>query len=151
MPSRSAGVISQDWEPIVLNRRRQRTSELRDPKAVNQAIRAGAVVETVKKHDAGSNKKASSALSGAVVNARKLDEQTEPVALDRVPAEVRLAIQKARIAKKLSQVDLAKAICEKPQVVQEYESGKAVPNQAVLSKMERILEVKLRGKGIAKA
>jgi len=30
-------------------------------------------------------------------------------------------------------------ICEKPQVVNEYESGKAIPNQAVLSKLERAL------------
>jgi putative transcription factor len=33
-------------------------------------------------------------------------------------------------------------------VVQEYESGKAAPAQAVLAKMERALEVKLRGKGV---
>ncbi|CAA7409947.1 unnamed protein product [Spirodela intermedia] len=148
MPNRSSGVISQDWEPVVLNRRKTKASELRDPKAVNQAIRAGAVVETVKKHDGGSNRKGSSATAGPVVNARKLDEQTEPAALDRVPTEMRLAIQKARLAKKMSQADLAKAICEKPQVVQEYESGKAVPNHVVLAKMERILEVKLRGKAV---
>ncbi|CAA6672721.1 unnamed protein product [Spirodela intermedia] len=133
MPNRSSGVISQDWEPVVLNRRKTKASELRDPKAVNQAIRAGA---------------GSSATAGPVVNARKLDEQTEPAALDRVPTEMRLAIQKARLAKKMSQADLAKAICEKPQVVQEYESGKAVPNHVVLAKMERILEVKLRGKAV---
>ena len=30
-------------------------------------------------------------------------------------------------------------ICEKPQVVNEYENGKAIPNQAVLSKLERAL------------
>ena len=143
MPSRTSGPISQDWEPVVINKRRGKTSELRDPKAVNQAIRAGATVETVKKHDAGSNKRESPAL-----NARKLDEQTEPAALDRISTEIRFAIQKARLAKKMSQTDLAKAISERPQVVQEYESGKAVPNQIVLSKMERVLEVKLRGKAV---
>lgn len=30
----------------------------------------------------------------------------------------------------------------------EYESGKAVPNQQVLAKMEKILGIKLRGKDI---
>ena len=146
MPTRPVGSVTQDWEPVVLNRRKPKAAALRDPKAVNQALRAGAAVEAVKKHDAGSNRKGSSAAAGPAVNARKLDEQTEPAALDRVPAEVRQAIQKARAAKRMSQADLAKAICEKPQVVQEYESGKAVPNQAVLAKMERVLEVKLRGK-----
>lgn len=37
-------------------------------------------------------------------------------------------------------------INEKPQVIQEYESGKAIPNQQVISKLERALGVKLRGK-----
>lgn len=41
-------------------------------------------------------------------------------------------------------------INEKPQVVSEYESGKAVPNQQILAKMERALGVKLRGKDIGK-
>ncbi len=42
---------------------------------------------------------------------------------------------------------LAQAINEKPQIVNEYESGKAVPNNQVLGKMERALGVKLRGGG----
>ena len=55
-------------------------------------------------------------------------------------------IQQARLAKKMSQQQLATAINEKPQVVQEYENGKAIPNQQVLGKLERALGVKLRGK-----
>ena len=50
------------------------------------------------------------------------------------------------ISVKMSQAELAKLINEHPQVVQEYENGKAVPNQAVLTKMEKVLGVKLRGK-----
>lgn len=37
-------------------------------------------------------------------------------------------------------------INEKPQVIQEYESGKAIPNQQIITKLERALGVKLRGK-----
>ena len=55
-------------------------------------------------------------------------------------------IQKGRQAKEMTQKDLATKICEKPQVVTEYEQSKAVPNQAILAKMERALEIKLRGK-----
>ncbi|KAK8940186.1 Multiprotein-bridging factor 1c [Platanthera guangdongensis] len=146
MPTRAAGNLTQDWEPVILTRRKPKSSDLKDPKAVNNAIRAGAAVETVKKFDAGSNRKGSSAASQPVVDARKLDEQTEPAALDRVPTDVRLAIQKARLGKKMSQAELAKQINERAQVVQDYESGRAVPNQAVLTKMERVLGVKLRGK-----
>ncbi|XP_054793831.1 multiprotein-bridging factor 1c-like [Prosopis cineraria] len=141
MPSRSTGTITQDWEPVVLHKNKPKAQNLRNPKAVNQALRSGAEVQTTKKFDAGSNKK-----NAPVVNTRKLDEETEPAALEKVRAEVRTAIQKARLEKKMSQVDLAKQINERPQVVQEYENGKAVPNQAVLAKMERVLGVKLRGK-----
>ncbi|KAB2618530.1 multiprotein-bridging factor 1c-like [Pyrus ussuriensis x Pyrus communis] len=140
MPSRNPGVIVQDWEPVVLQKK-PKSSAVRDPKAVNQAIRSGAPVQTIKKFDAGSNKK-----TAPVVSVKKLEEAAEPAALDRVSTEVRLAIQKARLEKKMSQVELAKRINERPQVVQEYENGKAVPNQAVLAKMERVLEKKLRGK-----
>uniref|UniRef100_A0A2P2IN53 HTH cro/C1-type domain-containing protein n=1 Tax=Rhizophora mucronata TaxID=61149 RepID=A0A2P2IN53_RHIMU len=141
MPSRTTGAITQDWEPVVLRKAKTKVKDLRDPKAVNQALRTGAMVQTIKKFDAGSNKKAAPA-----VNVRKLDDETEPVARDRMTTEVRQAIQKARLEKKMSQAELAKRINAQPKVVQEYENGKAVPNQAVLAKMEKVLGVKLRGR-----
>ncbi|KAJ4700688.1 putative Multiprotein-bridging factor [Melia azedarach] len=114
----------------------------RDPKAVNQAPQSGEPVQTIKKFDAVSDKKT----TGPVVNDKILDEATEPGSLDRVSVEVRQAIQKARLEKKMSQAELAKQINERPRVAQDYENGKAIPNQAVLAKMERVLGVKLRGK-----
>jgi putative transcription factor len=146
MPSGGVGgSITQDWEPVVLRKQKPKSSELKSSKVVNNAMRTGVPIETVKKFDAGTNKKTSST-AGPAVYARKLDETTEPAAFERVGTEVRAAIQKARLAKKMSQAELAKQINERVQVVQEYESGKAVPNQAVLAKMERVLAVKLRGK-----
>ncbi|KAK9148927.1 hypothetical protein Scep_007684 [Stephania cephalantha] len=148
MPSKFAGQLTQDWEPVVLRKQtKAKAQDLRDAKAVNQALRTGAPVQTVRKAEAGSNKKA----PAPAVSARKLVEAEEAAALGRVGAEVRQAIQKARAEKKMSQAELAKQINERPQVVQEYESGKAVPNQAVLAKMERVLGVKLRGKIIGGA
>lgn len=145
MPSRYPGAVTQDWEPVVLHKSKQKSHDLRDPKAVNAALRSGVAVQTVKKFDAGSNKKGKST-AAAVINTKKLEEETEPSAIDRVRTEVRVTIQKARLEKKMSQADLAKQINERTQVVQEYENGKAVPNQAVLAKMEKVLGVKLRGK-----
>lgn len=46
----------------------------------------------------------------------------------------------------MTQKDLATKICEKIQVVNEYEAGKAIPNQQVLGKIERVIGMKLRGK-----
>lgn len=42
--------------------------------------------------------------------------------------------------------DLAQKINEAAKVINDFESGKAVPNPQVLGKMERVLGVKLRGK-----
>jgi putative transcription factor len=56
------------------------------------------------------------------------------------------AIQTARQELQLSQKELAQKINEKPSVLQDYESGRAVPNPQILGKLERILKVKLRGK-----
>lgn len=121
-------------EPMVLHKSKSKAQELRNPEAVNQELRSGAPVQTVKKFDAGSNKKT----AGAVINMRKLDKGTEP--------DTPRQIQRARLGKKMSQPDLAKQINQRPQVVPEYENGKAVSNQTVLAKMEKALGVKLRGK-----
>ncbi|WP_159299319.1 helix-turn-helix domain-containing protein, partial [Klebsiella pneumoniae] len=40
---------------------------------------------------------------------------------------------------------LSQLINEKVQILQEYESGKAIPNQQIIVKLERALGVKLRG------
>ncbi|CAN6443738.1 unnamed protein product [Victoria cruziana] len=69
------------------------------------------------------------------------------VALDeRVPSELKKNIMQARMDKKLTQSQLAQLINEKPQVIQEYESGKAIPNQQIILKLERVLGAKLRGR-----
>ncbi|KAG8903452.1 multiprotein-bridging factor 1 [Tulasnella sp. 403] len=60
------------------------------------------------------------------------------------------AMQKARMDLQLTQKDVAQKINEKPSVIQDYESGKAVPSPVVLGKLERALGVKLRGQDIGK-
>jgi len=109
------------------------------------AQRRGAEIETNKKWGAGGNVQ-----HGMSKNAAKLDNETEELHHDRVPLSVGKAIQQGRQAKEMTQKDLATKICEKPQVVAEYESGKAVPNPQILGKMERALGIKLRGKDIGK-
>ncbi|KAH7861570.1 hypothetical protein Vadar_027887 [Vaccinium darrowii] len=137
------GPISQDWEPVVIRKKAPTAAARKDEKAVNAARRAGAEIETIKKSTAGSNKAASSSTS---LNTRKLDEETENLSHDRVPTELKKAIMQARQDKKLTQAQLAQLINEKPQVIQEYESGKAIPNQQIIGKLERALGAKLRGK-----
>ncbi|CAA3020914.1 multiprotein-bridging factor 1a-like [Olea europaea var. sylvestris] len=135
--------ISQDWEPVVIRKKAPTAAARKDEKAVNAARRAGAEIETVRKSNAGTNKAAS---SSSTLNTRKLDEETENLAHEKVPSELKKAIMQARLDKKLTQAQLAQMINEKPQIIQEYESGKAIPNQQLISKLERALGVKLRGK-----
>merc|ERR1711924_167065 len=80
---------------------------------------------------------------GASDKNRKLDESDEAQRIQKVDLNLRQAIQKARTAKGWSQKELATKLNEKPQVINEYESGKAVPNGQLLGKMDRILGVKL--------
>lgn len=59
------------------------------------------------------------------------------------------AIQKARAAKGISQKELATKINEKVSIVVECESGKLVNvSQQILIKLERALDVQLRGRNI---
>lgn len=46
----------------------------------------------------------------------------------------------------LLQAQLAQAINEKPQVIQEYETGKAIPNPQIINKLSRVLGVQLKKK-----
>eukprot|EP00899_Mesostigma_viride_P025805 jgi/Mesvir1/6409/Mv19501-RA.1 len=140
--------MQQDWEPVVFRKNAPTAAASKDAKAVNDARRMGAQVDTVKKFNAGSNK-ASTASPG--LNTKKLEEDTENLSHEKVSTELKKEIQKARLAKKLTQAQLAQQINEKPQVVTEYEAGKAIPNQQVLIKMERVLGVKLRGLNLAAA
>merc|ERR1719460_548392 len=88
----------------------------------------------------GTNK---SAHSGAGANAVKLDENTETFRHATVSHEFKLALQQARLAKKMTQAALATAINEKGSVINEYEQGKAIPNGAIINKLNRSLGVRL--------
>jgi putative transcription factor len=60
-----------------------------------------------------------------------------------ITLEFKLALQKARQAKGWSQADLAKAINQTQKLIQDYESGKAVPQGPVINLLNRKLETVL--------
>lgn len=85
--------------------------------------------------------------SGLGQQARKLADATgeDGFRHEKVSLDLKLRIMKARQAKGMTQKELAQKIGEKPQVVNQMEAGKTVPNNQILGKMERALGVKLRG------
>lgn len=100
--------------------------------SVAAARAAGIGTETVKKYGAGGNRSAHSA------NMARLENADDVGSIAKVSTETKKLIMQARMAKKMSQKDLATAINEKPQTIQEYESGKAIPNNQLLAKMEKV-------------
>lgn len=75
----------------------------------------------------------------------KLDRENEVAPPPKVPPTVGKAIGQGRQAKGLTQKELGVKINEKPNVIADYESGRAIPNPQILGKMERVVGVKLRG------
>lgn len=135
-------MADSDWDTVtVLRKKPQKASQLKSEQAVNQARRQGAQVETSTKYGAATNKQ-----HGTSMNTAKLDRETEELKHDRITVDVGRLIQQGRQAKNWTQKDLATYINEKPQVIQEYEQGKAVPNQNIIGKIERAIGMRLRGK-----
>ena len=115
----------QDWETVVL--RKPPSSVKKDSNGVNVPAKK---------------------LTAEQIRLNKLEN--EELVEKKISLEVRKVIQQARQAKNMSQSQLAQQLNVKPNVINEYESGKVVPNNQLLGKMERILKVKLRGKDIGK-
>ncbi|GMH33893.1 hypothetical protein BSKO_01727 [Bryopsis sp. KO-2023] len=129
----------QDWAPVVLRKKKPTGGEAKSSAVVNEALRTGDH-DTVKKYNASKNKIGT---SGTGKNTAKLDRETEELKHDRVSTDLKKAIVQGRCAKKLTQAQLAQMINERPTVIQEYESGKAIPNPQVLSKLSRVLGIPL--------
>jgi putative transcription factor len=129
------GQTFQDWEPMVIRKSKNAPQ--------NQGLKnrkPGQETEVQKKVNAGKN------VQHRPPDARKIEEEEEEGgSIPTVGLSLGQRIQQARAAKGWSQKDLAMRISEKAQVVQQYEQGKAIPNSAVLAKMEQALGVKLRG------
>mmetsp|Transcript_18329 Transcript_18329/g.58450 ORF Transcript_18329/g.58450 Transcript_18329/m.58450 type:complete len:141 (+) Transcript_18329:81-503(+) len=131
--------MDQQWEPVVLSKRGRRSGESKSAE-INRAKRVGGVASQ-HKFGAGTNKSAHHGGGGA--DLRKVEAEEESFTHSRVDRSLAQAIQKARMEKEMTQKQLAQAIAEKPQVVNQYESGKAIPNPAILSKLERALGTRL--------
>ena len=82
-------------------------------------------------------------LSNNTSKATKIDNETEVFTHNKLDFSFKKAIQTARLASKITQKDLATKLNVKPQVINSYESGKVIPDNAFIAKMERILKCKL--------
>jgi ribosome-binding protein aMBF1 (putative translation factor) len=72
-----------------------------------------------------------------------LEENPETFHHAQVTHEFRQALQQARLAKKMSQADLARILNVTPRAVQDYESGSCVPKGAFIAQLNAALGVTL--------
>lgn len=63
--------------------------------------------------------------------------------VDHVDHDLKMAIQQGRNNKGWNQSELAQRLCVKPDIIKSYENGTAIPDNAFVSKIERVLECKL--------
>lgn len=144
--------MSDDWDSVtyigagVRGNSGPREKVARTQSEINAARRSGAVVSTDKKFAGGSNK----LNNPEGQHLTKVDRTDDVAPITKVSPSVGKAMQQARLAMEptMTQKDLATKINEKPSVINDYESGRAIPSQQVLAKLERALGVKLRGKDI---
>lgn len=72
-----------------------------------------------------------------------LDDNPESYKVEKVSHSLRNQIQTSRMALKLTQKELAQKINVNPNIIQQYENGKAVPDNQILQKLRRVLNTKL--------
>ncbi|CAE6415164.1 Multiprotein-bridging factor 1 OS=Saccharomyces cerevisiae (strain ATCC 204508 / S288c) GN=MBF1 PE=1 SV=2 [Rhizoctonia solani AG-1 IB] len=136
-----------DWDTkVVIGNKGRAPKVTKGNTEINAARRAGAVVSTDKK-TTGGNK---GHVGPDHQRIAKLDRENDVAPPSKIAPSVGKAMQTARMDLKLSQKDVAAKINEKQSVLQDYESGKAIPNPQILGKLERALGVKLRGSDIGK-
>ena len=110
----------QDWKPVIIN--------------------GGSVPGKEKNHQNGGAQVKTNYdtkfqnLDGDDVDPKKI--------MGSISIDLRLQIQKARTAKKMSQKELAQKLNVKLEVINQYESGKVKPDNRILQRMGTVLGVK---------
>ena len=125
--------MDQDWRSVTWSKKAPTGAKAQDSKLVNEALRKGQDVDIERKIHHQGNK------AGGIQNAAKIEDESEVFITKRVGNSFKAALQKARQAKGWTQTELAKQINEKSTVINEYESGKAIPNGQVIQKLNRVL------------
>jgi len=138
-------MTDQDWQEVVIRKKAPKPKNSED--ALRKAATGEISIETHKKYNAAKNTQ-----NNAPVNAKKLEadlnveEEAPPMTVQTVSHSMALKIQQARSAKGWNRKELAQRINQKESVIADYETGKAIPNNAIINQLERALGVKLRGK-----
>jgi putative transcription factor len=105
-----------------------------------------AAIEKKLRREGKTESKAKNSNIDNVHKMRKIDQSTDVEKIEKINQKVSKAIINGRTSKKMNRKQLALTIQENVKVVEEYETGKAIPNIKIINKIQRALGVKLTGK-----
>ncbi len=116
--------VPQDWTPVVLSGKKPMSKQ-------NGGANTKYSIEERKSDEA----KSAAAKMYALENA-------ETVTVQKIPLSISQEISKARMAKNLTQKELAQKLNVQPALITSYENGKAIPDNQMLQKIARELNTK---------
>jgi len=105
----------QDWNSIHLNRKNIKTDRKKDPNRTTYRTISKSFLEL---------------------------DSDNPCPPAKIPIDLKIAIQKARCEKRMTQKELATMLNVSVNVISEYENGRAIPNKSLLMRMGNILNAK---------
>jgi putative transcription factor len=127
----------QDWEPVVWTKKKTGAGA-----GAAEQLRAAVRTGTAKPVEKNSAARVESARLHKLEQTVYDDGPTTRLTVTKLFS---LQLQRARLAKSLTQKALAALVSEKVTVINDYESGKASPNQQVIQKLNQALGVQLGG------
>lgn len=128
----------QDWTEVKWDKRGKRQSGESDKTFMANQMRKNNVVSTVKPISANKNQ------INIVTNIKKIEKEEDTFIHKTVSLNMAKKIAQARCDKKITQKELANMLSLPFKTIQEYESGKAIPNHLIINKIEKALGTRVR-------